>query len=175
VRQVRIFSIGHSNQALDSFLDALGAHCVQVVADVRRFPSSRRHPHFSRAALADALAQRRIDYIHMPELGGHREPRPDSPNTAWREPAFRGYADYMETPAFAAAIDALLARAEKQALAVMCAERRWFECHRRLISDYLMAAGHEVVHIVSAASSEPHSYGPAVRVADGRLSYRGLL
>ena len=172
---MRLFTIGHSNQSFDSYLAALQAHEIALVADVRRFPSSRRHPHFSKSRLEASLGQHGIRYLHMPELGGHREPRPDSTNTAWREPAFRGYADYMETPDFASAIAMLLDRAAEQRLAVMCAELRWSECHRGLISDSLAAAGHEVIHIVSAASSERHPYTTAARVIDGRLSYRGLL
>jgi uncharacterized protein (DUF488 family) len=172
---VRVFTIGHSNQPLDSFLEALKAHEVAIVADVRRFPSSRRHPHFSRTRLEAALAAGGIDYVHMADLGGHREPRLDSPNTAWREAAFRGYADYMETPPFAAAVEALVDRASRQTLAVMCAELRWSECHRSLVSDYLAAAGHQVIHIVSATTREPHPYTAAARLVDGRLSYRGLL
>ena len=111
----------------------------------------------------------------MPDLGGHREPRPDSANTAWREPAFRGYADYMETPEFAAAIDALVKEAGERRTAIMCAELRWTDCHRGLISDYLKAAGHDVVHIVSAAEHEAHPYTRQARIVDGHLSYRGLL
>ena len=111
----------------------------------------------------------------MPELGGHREPLPDSPNTAWREPAFRGYADYMETPAFAEAIDALLNKAATERTAIMCAELRWTECHRGLISDCLKAAGHDVVHVLSATEHEPHPYTRQARIVDGHLSYRGLL
>jgi uncharacterized protein (DUF488 family) len=170
-----IFTIGHSNQRIESFLDALTAHGIALLVDVRRFPSSRRHPHFSRTRLEAALHQHGIEYEPMPDLGGHRQPRPDSPNTAWREPAFRGYADYMETDAFAEATARLVTLAESQRVAVMCAELRWSECHRGLISDYLAAAGHEVIHIMSAAISEPHPYTRAATLANGRLSYRGLL
>lgn len=175
VRRVLIYSVGHSHQSIVSFLDALSGHGIQRVVDVRRFPSSRRHPHFSRTALEAALLTRAIDYVHMPELGGHREPRADSANTVWREPAFRGYADYMETPEFAAAVEVLLHEADARRTAIMCAELRWTECHRGLISDYLKAAGHDVVHIVSASEHEPHPYTRQARIAGGLLSYRGLL
>ena len=172
---MRLFTIGHSNQPLESYFEALEAHGITLVVDVRRFPSSRRHPHFSRSRLEASLRDRGIEYRHMASLGGHREPNAESLNTAWREPAFRGYADYMETPAFATAIDELLDRAARQPLAVMCAELRWTDCHRGLISDYLKAAGHEVVHIVSASEREPHPYTRAARIVGGKLSYRGLL
>ena len=170
-----VFTIGHSNRAFEPYLEALQAHGISLVLDVRRFPASRRHPHFSQSRLEPALAQYGIAYAHTPALGGHREPRPESSNTAWREPAFRGYADYMETPAFAEAIDTLLGKAGEQRTAIMCAELRWMECHRGLISDYLKAAGHDVVHIVSATEHEAHPYTRQARIVAGHLSYRGLL
>ena len=172
---MRVYTIGHSNQSFDSFLAALTAHAVSLVVDVRRFPSSRRHPHFSGGRLQSALRATGIDYAHTPDLGGHREPLADSPHTALREDAFRGYADHMDTPAFAAAIDAVLAEASAQRVAVMCAERDWRDCHRGLIADYLKVRGHEVVHILSAEAQEPHPYTRSARIIDGELSYRGLL
>jgi uncharacterized protein (DUF488 family) len=172
---VTIFTIGHSNRPFEPYLEALQAHGITLVVDVRRFPSSRRHPHFSRSRLEPALAQHGIAYRHMADLGGHREPAPDSPNTAWREPAFRGYADYMQTQTFAAAISALLEEGGKRPTAIMCAELRWMECHRGLISDYLKAGGHDVVHVISATEHEPHPYTRQSRIVDGQLSYRGLL
>jgi uncharacterized protein (DUF488 family) len=172
---VRVFTIGHSNQSLEPFLAALAAHEVRLLADVRRFPSSRRHPHFSKARLATSLAGRGIDYVHMPELGGRREPAADSRNTAWKEPAFRGYADYMATPEFAAGVDRLLREAANRVVAIMCAELRWTDCHRGLIADYLKSQGHQVVHIVSADRSEEHPYTSAARIVSGQLSYAGLV
>jgi uncharacterized protein (DUF488 family) len=171
----RLYTVGHSNQPIDEFLIALAAHDIAVVVDVRRFPSSRRHPHFSQAPLRASLEAHDIDYIHLPELGGHREPRVDSHNTAWREPAFRGYADYTETPEFARAISRVLEEAARRLLALMCAERHWTECHRGLIADHLKASGHEVIHILSAREHEDHPYTRAARLVDGGVSYRGLL
>ena len=113
--------------------------------------------------------------MHFPELGGRRRPRADSHNTAWRLDAFRGYADYMETPEFAAGIERLLSEANKQRAAILCAERLWWSCHRALISDVLKSRGHEVLHIRSAAPAEEHPYSSAARIVDGELSYRGLL
>ena len=172
---MRVFTIGHSVQPIEPFLEALRAHGIERLVDVRRFPSSRRHPQFNAARLSASLHEAGIEYGHAAALGGHREPRPDSPNTAWREDAFRGYADYMETPEFAAAIETLLAEAAACRLAVMCAERDWRSCHRGLIADYLKVRGHDVVHILSAEKHEPHPYTRPARIVDGTLSYRGLL
>jgi uncharacterized protein (DUF488 family) len=173
--KVTIYTIGHSVQPVEALIEALTAHHVEVLVDVRRFPSSRRHPQFGAARLGATLAGADIEYVHEPELGGHREPRPDSPNTGWREAAFRGYADYMETPAFAAAIERLLDRARRARLVVMCAERAWQSCHRGLIADYLTVRGHEVVHIASATSTDAHPYTKPARIVGGALNYRGLL
>lgn len=170
-----IFTIGHSNQAIEPFVAALAARSMRLVIDVRRFPSSRRHPHFSKARLEPALAARGIDYLHMPELGGRLEPRADSANTALPPGPFRGYADYMETPAFSAAIAHLIEEATRRRAAILCAERRWTECHRMLIADWLHVQGHEVIHILSGDTCERHALSPGARVVDERLSYRGLL
>lgn len=172
---VEIFTIGHSNQPLEAFVAALRAHDIALVADVRRFPSSRRLPHFNGPALAAALDEHGIAYAHLPDLGGRRAAKKDSRNTAWRNAGFRGYADYMETPAFRAAIEKLIEEASARRVAVMCAERLWWQCHRGLIADELKARGHGVTHIASATSREPHPYTSAARIVDGRLSYEGLL
>lgn len=149
----------------------LRAHRVELVADVRRFPVSRRYPHFSQEQLQQALAQRAIDYTHFPELGGRRTARKDSPNTAWRNTAFRGYADYMMTPDFRDGIERLLKLAEKKRTAIMCAEALWWQCHRSLIADYLKAAGHNVQHIVSDKKAESHPFTSAAKLMNGKLSY----
>lgn len=149
----------------------LHAHGIQSVADVRRFPGSRRHPHFAREQLEAFLRARDIAYRWMPELGGRRQARPDSVNTGWRVEAFRGYADYMETPDAAAAIASLLDLAGAKATAVMCAEALWWQCHRRLIADRLAAEGHAVVHIESITRASPHRLMPPAHLRDGKLSY----
>ena len=141
------------------------------MADVRRFPGSRRHPHFAREQLEPFLVASGIGYQWMPELGGRRSPRKDSPNTGWRVDAFRGYADYMETPEFTDAMAVLLGLARTRRTAVMCAEALWWQCHRRLISDHLLAHGHSVLHIQSATSAPPHRLAPPAHLRDGRLSY----
>ena len=166
-----VLTIGHSTRTLDAFLDALRAHGIQRVADVRRFPASRRHPHFNREALGPALARAGIEYEWLPALGGRRPPRPDSRNTRWRNSSFRGYADYMETAEFQDAIERLAAIAQRGATAVMCAEALWWRCHRSLIADYLTARGIAVAHITGAPQPEPHRYTEPARIIDGKLSY----
>ena len=173
--QGTVFTVGHSTLPIDRFIALLAAYGIESLMDVRTVPRSRHNPQFNGDALAGSLAAAGIEYVPMQALGGLRRPRKDSVNTGWRNTSFRGYADYMETPAFAEAINALLDEAAKRRTAIMCAELRWMECHRGLISDYLKAAGHEVVHIVSAAEGEPHPYTRQARIAGGHLSYRGLL
>jgi uncharacterized protein (DUF488 family) len=168
---VRLSTIGHSTLAADVFLTMLTAHHVELLADVRRFPSSRRHPQFNRDTLAEMLTSHGIAYLHFPELGGRREPEADSPNTAWREAGFRGYADYMHTQAFNLGIARLLTAARETQTAIMCAEKSWRSCHRGLISDHLKASGMEVIHILDGTATEPHPWTPAARLIDGRLSY----
>ncbi len=170
---LRIWTVGHSTRTLDEFVGLLQAYGITAVADVRRYPGSRRYPHFNREALSVALAGAGIAYVHFPELGGRRQPRPDSPNTAWRNESFRGYADYMETEPFRAGVDRLLDLARRRSTAIMCAEALWWRCHRSLISDYLKAMGMEVIHILDATHSQIHPYTPAARIVEGRLSYGG--
>ena len=166
-----IWTVGHSTHSLEKFLALLTSHQIEALADVRHYPSSRRYPHFDKDALSAALAGVNIVYHAFRDLGGRRPAKPDSHNTAWRSDSFRGYADYMETDAFRAAIDRLLALAARKRTALMCAEAVWWRCHRGLISDYLKVAGVLVTHILSPTHTEPHPYTPAARIIDGRLSY----
>lgn len=168
---MRVWTIGHSTRTIETFIEALTSHGIQALADVRRFPGSRRYPHFNQTPLAESLAVAGIAYHHLPELGGRREPRPDSPNLAWRNAAFRGYADYMDTDAFRAGIERLLEIARHRPAAMMCAEAVWWRCHRALIADYLKSNGVEVIHIADASRSEPHPYTSAAKIVDGKLSY----
>jgi hypothetical protein len=138
---------------------------------VRHFPGSRRFPHFNQSALARALFAAGIRYEHVVELGGRRRPRPDSHNNLWRNAAFRGYADYMETQPFRDGIDRLLHIAREGRTAIMCSEAVWWRCHRSMISDYLKAIGVRVFHILSLQKIEEHPYTSAARLIDGRLSY----
>jgi uncharacterized protein (DUF488 family) len=166
-----IRTIGHSTRSLGDFLELLRVNEIETVVDVRRFPFSRRHPHFNRDQLRDALLRARVDYVAAPELGGRRQPLPDSPNTAWHNMSFRGYADHMETDEFRSGIERLLEVGRKRRTAIMCAEALWWKCHRSLIADYLKSKGICVRHIIDGTHSEIHSYTPAARVNNGRLSY----
>ena len=151
----------------------LAAYGINAVADVRRYPGSRKHPHFSREHLSAYLPSAGLEYRHIPELGGRRRPRRDSSNTAWRSESFRGYADHMETEEFRSGVAQLLEVAESMSAVIVCSEAVWWRCHRALIADYLKAGGVEVEHIMSAGKSTAHPYTSAARVTGGRLSYAG--
>ncbi len=167
----RIWTIGHSKHALDAFIELLRIHEIRFLADVRRYPGSRRNPHFGSAALSDALARHGIGYRHMPALGGRRRPRPDSENTGWKSDQFRAYADYMQTPEFAAALDELEAVAGESSTAIMCAEAVPWRCHRRLIADTLTARGWQVLDIFDQSPARLHVITPFAAVSDGKLTY----
>ncbi len=169
---VQIWTIGHSNRSLEEFLELLSSQQIQLLADVRRFPGSRRLPHFNQENLSKSLTDAQIDYLHFPELGGRRKALPDSPNTIWRNEAFRGYADFMMTAEFRAGIERLLNQARDKRAAIMCAEALWWQCHRSMISDYLKAAGHKVIHILAKNKTEEHPFTSAARIVNGQLSYR---
>jgi uncharacterized protein (DUF488 family) len=174
-----LFTIGHSTRAIGELLALLAEHGIETLIDVRRFPGSRRHPQFSREALAASLAAAGIEYVHEPDLGGRRQPRPDSPNTAWRVAAFRGYADYMDSEPFAAALARLLRSAARSRTVILCAEAVPWRCHRRLIADAATAAGAEVLHILGPGRAGRHELDPNARIAAGpapgpvRLVYDG--
>jgi uncharacterized protein (DUF488 family) len=169
---MRIWTIGHSTRTIDTFISLLEEHGITVLADVRSLPGSKRYPQFNKETLVDSLGKSGIRYEHFPELGGRRKPRADSPNTAWRNESFRGYADYMETEEFRKGIERLLdLAADAEPTAIMCAEAVWWRCHRSLISDYLKARGIEVMHILDANKVEPHPFTSAARIVEGTLSY----
>jgi uncharacterized protein (DUF488 family) len=170
-RQTNIWTIGHSTLTIGDFLALLSANKIRALADVRRFPASHRHPQFNQAELQESLAAEGVEYLHLPELGGRRPARPDSANTVWRNPSFRGYADYMETDAFRAGVERLLLLARDKRTVVMCAEAVWWRCHRALIADYLKVSGVNVIHISSAAGNPIHPYTSAARISNGKLSY----
>jgi uncharacterized protein (DUF488 family) len=171
----KVWTVGHSTRAIVEFVAALKAHGIEIVVDVRSFPGSRRYPQFGKDRLAASLAEAGIEYEHFAELGGRRRARPDSRNVAWRNEGFRGYADYMETANFRGGIEGLMELARSRRAAIMCAEALWWRCHRSLISDYLKAAGAEVIHIIDAERAEPHPFTSAARIVNGELSYRALL
>ncbi|HSU24752.1 MAG TPA: DUF488 domain-containing protein, partial [Pyrinomonadaceae bacterium] len=146
---LNIWTIGHSTRTLDEFLQLLAVNEISLLADVRRFPASRKYPQFNQDALKASLRDAGITYAAFPELGGRRRPRPDSRNTVWRNQSFRGYADYMETDAFREGVARLWKMACHERTAVMCAEAVWWRCHRALIADYLKSRGAAVHHIIS--------------------------
>ena len=168
-----IWTIGHSTVEAAAFREVLRSHGIGLVVDVRHRPGSRRNPQFDQDALRTALAGDGIRYAHLPALGGHRAPRADSRNRAWRIAAFRGYADHMESAEFAAGVGALLDFARAARAAFMCAEGSWRDCHRSLIADHLKASGHRVLHLRGLAEPEEHPYTRAARLVGGRLSYGG--
>ena len=166
-----IWTVGHSTRTGEDFLALLATYAIEAIADVRRFPGSRRHPQFGREALAAALHEHHIEYRWLPQLGGRRKAAPDSPNTAWRNAAFRGYADHLASEEFGEGLSELLDLARRRRTAVMCAEAVWWRCHRALIADVLKSRGIEVIHILAPLHSATHPYTAAAHVVDGRLSY----
>ena len=168
-----IHTIGHSTRTLDGLVALLRAHGVRAVADVRQYPASRRHPQFARAALETSLPDAGIAYHWLRALGGRRAARPDSPHVVWRNLQFRGYADHMDSPEFAAGLDALLTIAAAAPVAVMCAEAVPWRCHRQLVSDALLARGVAVRHITGPGEAKPHHLTPGARVDGTRVVYDG--
>jgi uncharacterized protein (DUF488 family) len=169
-----LYTIGHSTRAIEELIGALQAHSIKTLVDIRAFPISRRLPHFNRENLEKSLAEGGIGYVWMKELGGMRKKSiQESPNIALRNASFRNYADYMLTPEFERAITDLVALAEKSRTAYMCAERVYFKCHRMLVSDWLVAHGHDVWHIDNEKPAKPHKLMAEARLDDGRLVYRG--
>jgi uncharacterized protein (DUF488 family) len=169
-----LYTIGHSTRSLDELVEALQSHSIQTLADIRSFPMSRRLPHFNRESLEMTLPAAGIQYIWMKELGGRRKKSlEDSPNVELRNDSFRNYADYMLTPEFERAVADLVKLAEQSRTAYMCAERVYFRCHRMLVSDWLVAHGHEVLHIDDAKPPKLHKLMAEVRLVDGQVIYRG--
>jgi uncharacterized protein (DUF488 family) len=169
-----IWTIGHSTRSAEEFLALLRAHGIEQIADIRTVPRSARHPQFNKEALDEFLAAHDRRYRHFPSLGGLRKPRPDSVNTAWRHPSFRGYADHMQTPGFQEGVRALLEFATRPT-AVMCAEAVWWQCHRQLLSDALVSGGVSVCHILGMGEAKPHRLSDFASVRDGTVQYPGLL
>jgi uncharacterized protein (DUF488 family) len=169
-----LFTIGHSTRTLEELIRALEAHRIKTLVDIRAFPMSRRLPHFNRESLEQTLPKAGIEYVWMKELGGRRNRTlSDSPNVALRNQSFRNYADYMLTPEFEQAMDRLTSLAERAPTAYMCAERVYFRCHRMLVSDWLVAHGHEVRHIDNEKPAKPHTLMAEARIQNGKLIYGG--
>jgi len=169
-----LYTIGHSTRTLDELIEALHAHKIETLADIRTYPMSRRLPHLNRESLEKTLPEAGIRYIWMKELGGRRKKILDeSPNLALRNESFRNYADYMLTPEFERAMADLIKIGEQSRIAYMCAERVYFQCHRMLVSDWLVAHGHEVLHIDDTKPPKPHHLMKEARLLDGKVIYRG--
>ena len=170
-----IYTIGHSTRPLGDLIATLQTHHhIRTLVDIRAFPMSRRFPHFNRESLQEKLPKLGIDYVWMKDLGGRRKKSvEDSPNLALRNDSFRNYADYMLTPEFAGAMGELILLAEQSRTCYMCAERVYFRCHRMLVSDWLVAHGHEVLHIDGTGPVRRHSLMAEARIIDGQLIYRG--
>ena len=166
-----IWTIGHSTRSFEEFALMLHSFNIKLVADIRSYPGSRNFPQFNKEALEISLPQTNIQYVHFKDLGGRREVKPDSKNTAWRHTSFRGYADYMETNAFKAGIKQLIKSALQQRIAYMCSEAVWWRCHRSMISDYLKVQGWKVMHIMGVSKAEEHPYTAPARIVNGKLNY----
>jgi uncharacterized protein (DUF488 family) len=158
-----IFTIGHSTRPEDDFFSLLKENSIELLADVRRYPGSKRFPHFNRKELEESCSQKGIKYFHFEKLGGRRTPLADSKNTAWRNSAFRGYADYQETEDYLESIDELIELARNNVTAYMCSEVLWWKCHRALISDDLKKRGWKVIHILGKGKTEEHPFSAVER------------
>lgn len=169
-----VFTIGHSTRSAEEFLEMLRAHGVKRLTDVRTIPRSRHNPQFNRENLSADLERSGIAYTHLPSLGGLRHSRKDSINTGWRNASFRGFADYMQTAEFDAALEGLIEIARREPVAMMCAEAVPWRCHRSLIADALTARGIPVEHIMSAAKTQSHSLTPFAQVNGARVTYPGI-
>ena len=169
-----LHTIGHSTRSLRELLEVLGAHQIRILVDIRAFPMSRRLPQFNRDSLQDTLPTAGIRYVWMKSLGGYRKKILDeSPHIALRNDSFRNYADYMGSVEFEHAMKELIALRAEAPTAYMCAERLYFHCHRMLVSDWLVAHGHEVLHIDGSGPAKAHKLTAEARILDGRLIYRG--
>ena len=167
---VRVYTIGHSTRDWSDFVALLTRHGIERLVDVRTMPGSRRYPHFDQEAMVPALAEVGIEYEHAPSLGGRRKARPGAPRTGWRNASFAGYADHMNTPGFAAGIDALVAAACGQPTTIMCSEAVHWRCHRALVADALVARGVDVQHIMDAGL-RPHVLTPFARIVGSEVRY----
>ncbi|HEX5483101.1 MAG TPA: DUF488 domain-containing protein [Terriglobia bacterium] len=168
-----VYTIGHSTRSLEAFIELLQEHQVKQLFDVRTIPRSRHNPQFNIDALPEALRKAGIRYAHLPELGGLRHARRDSPNTGWRNTSFRGFADYMQQPEFIDGLEDLIKRARSRPSAIMCAEAVPWRCHRSLIADALLVRGAAVEHIISGKRTQLHTLTPFAHVDDRRITYPG--
>lgn len=166
-----IWTIGHSTRSLDEFIEMLRSFNIEVIADIRSFPGSRKFPHFNKEALEISLPQNNIQYVHLKNLGGRRKANPGSKNTGWRHIAFRSYADYMETDTFKGGMEELEKIALQKRTAYMCSEAVWWRCHRSMVSDYLKLNGWKVMHIMGVGKATEHPYTSPARIVNNELNY----
>lgn len=169
--KARIWTVGHSSRTWTAFLALIRAHDIEAIVDVRRFPGSRRYPWFARDMMSGQLSSDGVDYLWLEALGGRRKAQPGSPNGAWRNAAFQGYADHMTSTVFQAGLSQVIDLGTRKHTAVMCAEALWWQCHRRLIADLLSYRGHEVLHIMDEKTAQPHSIEPSAQAAGKNLVY----
>ncbi len=166
-----VMTIGHSTRTLEEFVRMVRAHGATLIVDVRTVPRSRHNPQFNKDSLPQALRQAGLGYVHMPGLGGLRQPRPDSPNRGWLNASFRGFADYMQTPEFAQSLEELIRLAHQERVVLMCAEALPWRCHRSLIADALLARGIRTEDIMSATRRQVHEFTPFARVRGTTVTY----
>lgn len=171
-KQLHIWTIGHCTHHLEEFVYWLKAHKIEALVDIRRYPGSRKYPHFNKENMEESLPKNDILYYHFENLGGRRKAKPDSVNQVWRHASFRGYADYMETSEFKATVADLKAIASEKRTAVMCSEAVWWSCHRAMVSDYLKADGWQVLHIMGPEKTTEHPYTKPAKIEGGKLVYK---
>lgn len=167
----RIFTVGHSSRTIEEFIAILASQRLKLLIDVRTIPKSRHNPQFGQEALQESLAACGIEYRHMAGLGGLRRARKDSPNMAWRNLSFRGYADYMMTAEFKASLHKLIAISKRKRLVLMCAEAVPWRCHRSLVADALLAQGHKVLDLFGLGTPRPHKMTPFAKVKNREVRY----
>ena len=169
----QIFTIGHSRRSWSDFVSIVVKNCITMIVDVRRFPGSRRYPHFNKTSMIKLLTDENIEYVHIEKLGGRRE-KTDlarNSNSHWRNKSFQAYATYMKTQLFKEGIDDILSVAKHNTIAIMCAEALPWRCHRRFISDYLSMLGLEILDILSIKESNPHEFTSFAQILDGEIRY----
>lgn len=166
-----VYTIGHSNRLIEEFLDLLREHGVERVLDIRTVPKSRHNPQFGQDQLPASLEAAGIGYAYIRELGGLRRARKDTPNGAWRNASFRGYADHMQTPEFNEHVEEVAQLAQGQRCALMCAEAVPWRCHRSMVADALTVRGVPVEHIINKGKTKPHTLTPFARVDGTRILY----
>ncbi len=173
MKSLRLYTIGHSNLSFGQFVSLLKEFGIDLLIDIRRYPSSRKFPHFNRPALCEGLATEGIDYRWLEALGGrrHSSPKEESPNIGLTSPGFRNYADYMATDMFRSAVNELLSVAAQSRTTLMCAEKLYWKCHRRILSDYLVSQGVEVIHILGPDETSTHTLSPTAVATETGVTY----